>query len=79
MSEKYEEVATAIIMRKHNFFCDDCGKFLLSSTEYDDGYYMKPKEFYIQHVKLKGFYCEECGTKRCNDVIAYARSKNFDI
>lgn len=79
MSEIRQEIMTADITIKHLFQCDDCGKFLLESTEYDDGYYEEPKPFYIQHVMLKGHYCEECGRKRVNDVIAYARSKNFDI
>lgn len=64
---------------QHTFYCDDCGKFLLSSTECEDGYYEEPRTFNIQHVKLKGHYCDECGLKRVNDVIAYARSKNFNI
>ena len=68
---------TAVII-EHSFCCDDCGKFLFTSTEYD-GYYEEPRTFNIQRVKLKGHYCDECGLKRVNDVIAYARSKNFDI
>lgn len=63
----------------HTFYCDDCEKFLLESIEHEDGYYKEPDTFYIQHVKLKGHYCEACGMKRVNDVISYARNRGFEI
>lgn len=79
MSEIRKETYTTDVIIEHSFYCDDCGKFLFTSTEYDDGYYEEPRSFNIQHVKLKGHYCDECGLKRVNDVIVYARNKNFDI
>ena len=79
MSEVLKEIEKTDTITNHTFYCDDCGKYLLTSQEYDDGYYEEPRTFNIQHVKLKGHYCDECGLKRVNDVIAYARSKNFDI
>lgn len=79
MSEVIKEIMKSVSTANHIFYCDDCGKYLLTSTEDDDGYYDEPRGFNIQHVRLKGYYCDECGLKRVNDVIAYARSKNFDI
>ncbi len=63
----------------HHFTCDDCGADLGSYEEYEDGYYKEPKGFYIEHVKLKGHYCKECGMKRVNEVVDFARSKGFNI
>jgi hypothetical protein len=77
--EKIEEHEITEIQITHEFYCDDCGKFLLKSNEYEDGYYDKPDKYYIQHVKLKGHYCAECGTKRVNKVIEFARENGFDI
>lgn len=63
----------------HKFYCDDCGKFLLESKESYDDYYQQPKKYYIQHVKLIGNYCEECGSKRARAVIDFAKKMGFDI
>ena len=77
--DKITEKENKIITRTHSFYCDDCGEHILDSEEYDDGYIPQPKTFRIQHVELKGHFCEKCGQKRVDDVIAYARSKGFDI
>lgn len=55
----------------HTFYCDKCGKYLLTSIEYEDGYYCEPnhtkmeiylfgKWFYLD----KGIYCVECEAKK---------------
>lgn len=47
MSEKIEEYTEECIKRKHVFYCDICGKFILSSVEWEDGYYHKPTEIKV--------------------------------
>lgn len=79
MSETITEDKIQIIQSTHKFYCDGCGTHLLDSVEYSDGYYEEPKKFYIQHVRLKGHYCEKCGNERVSDVIKYARNKGFAI
>lgn len=63
----------------HRFHCDDCGKIILESAEYDDGYYETPRKITIQHVKLIGDYCVDCGEKRAKEVIDFAKKMDFDI
>lgn len=64
---------------KHRFYCDDCGQFIMESIESDDGWYPEPTEFYIQHVKLKGHYCDRCGSRRVDEVLKVSREMGFDI
>ena len=77
--EEINEYETKITEKVHEFYCDDCEKFLMTSKEYDDGWYETPKKFRIQHVELKGHYCEKCGEERVNKVVDYARSMGFDL
>lgn len=49
----------------HNIYCDECGKFITSSIEYDDGYFSNPAEF---SCKFLGYtfekeLCRECQEK----------------
>lgn len=49
----------------HNIYCDECGKFITSSIEYDDGYFKNPAEFScrILSYKFEKELCEECKEK----------------
>lgn len=52
----------------HKIYCDDCGKFITSSVEYDDGYYKNPADFSCSiytddRYTLEKELCEECKQK----------------
>ena len=54
---------------EHEFYCDECGKFIGTSEEYDDGYYAKIGEAKWHYNGDKGWlakrgnYCAECRAK----------------
>jgi len=77
--EKIIEYEIKTTTRTYEYYCDDCGKLIMKSIEFDDGWVEEPKTFYIQHVRLKGHFCKECGQKRVDKVTDYARSMGFDI
>ena len=77
--EKIIEYETKTIKRTYEYYCDDCGKLIMSSIEYDDGYVEEPKEFYLRNILLKGHFCKECGKKKISEAENYLRVKGFNI
>lgn len=67
------------------FYCDDCGKFLGQSEEYDDGYIPEigeyKEEFYLH--EFNGWYrinktlCDECKDKLLAKIDAELRNLGF--
>ena len=53
----------------HKFYCDDCGEFVGSSTEFDDGYYEEFGNVECKFLLSSEFYrinktlCESCKNK----------------
>lgn len=60
---KVEEVPTTKIL--HKIYCDECGKFITSSIQYDDGYFYNPSEFSCEILgyTFEKHLCEECKDK----------------
>ena len=58
----------------HEFYCDDCGEYIGSSDEYDDGYYYEPSVYELKYFlngswyKLKKCLCEDCVKKKNNTI-----------
>lgn len=60
---------------EHEFYCDDCGKCIGRSEEYDDGYYERFGELAF-HFNLKdiGWYsiekclCDDCKEKYIDEL-----------
>ena len=71
MSRVREEKKVIATNTCYKFYCDDCGKLIMTSWEYDDGYYATPDKFTVYGNEIKGDYCKECGTKRLNEIKAY--------
>ena len=49
----------------HHIYCDECGRFITQSTEYDDGYFSNPADFSCSFFFFLGYtfekeLCEEC-------------------
>lgn len=51
----------------HSFYCDNCGRFIGSTQEYDDGWYKELGEFILKfYMPSKGWYvfnkcfCDKC-------------------
>lgn len=63
--EKIKHEERVEVVTVHEFYCDDCGKFLGSSMELDDGYYAEigAKSWKYGDLKLKGHYCDKCMVK----------------
>lgn len=64
-----EEIATKTIKIEkniHNFYCDDCGKHLGASEEYDDGYCEPLGQIELAYHTPRGWYslnkhlCDNC-------------------
>lgn len=60
---KTEEIPTTEII--HKIYCDDCGKCIATSEEYDDGYFYNPAEFSckILSYTYEKELCDECKEK----------------
>lgn len=72
--EKVEE--RQINLKFHQFYCDECGKFLKEDYEDKEGRYRIPGEFDLIHLsygnlfgenqnyEYKGTFCKDCKTKK---------------
>ena len=67
--EKIETTIREIENYEHQFYCDECNKYLGTTEEYDDGYYAKLGELCLKiylpdgWYKVKKCFCEECKEK----------------
>lgn len=67
--EKTRITKETISHTEHDFYCDECNKFLGTSRELFDGYYPKLGH-YERHFYLDGWYkfeailCDECAEKK---------------
>ena len=75
--EKTTKVSKTVVREEHSFYCDDCGKHLGTSQEYEDGYYQTfgefEQSFCLKHsnmwngksewFELKKCLCDECKEK----------------
>ena len=63
--EKTMDTEQFILRTHHMFYCDECGKYLGESQEYDDGWYDSIGEFETSYY-LNGWYrmqkclCDNC-------------------
>lgn len=65
---------------EHEFYCDECGKYIGTSYEYDDGWYDELGEFELAcningWLRLKKCLCDKCAHEFINKV----RTVLFDI
>lgn len=63
--EKTKEVIKEVKIYEHSFYCDECGKYLGTSQEYEDGWYKDIGElemkFYIDGwYTIRKHLCGEC-------------------
>lgn len=60
---KTEEIPATKTM--HSIYCDDCGKYIATSEEFDDGYFYNPAEFSckILSYRYEKELCDECKEK----------------
>ena len=67
--EKIETTIRETENYEHQFYCDECNKYLGTTEEYDDGYYDELGELELKFYLLDGWYkvkkcfCEECKKK----------------
>lgn len=64
--EKTKETIREVKDTEHFFYCDECGKYLGSSKEYDDGWYQKlgefEEKFYVGNhwYQIEKCFCDDC-------------------
>ena len=88
MSEKITEEVKEIQVTNllHVFYCGECGKKIMESEEYDDGWYEKP--YYIEedifvrgvnerYVYISDFLCDECRSKKIDELVEKLLSIGF--
>jgi hypothetical protein len=69
----------------HHFYCDDCGDYIGSSEEYDDGWYEELGEFELHWYTPKGWYklekclCHTCAKKYLSTVYGGLESAGFKL
>lgn len=66
MSELVVMNARTVMDKVHKFYCDDCGKYLGYTTEFDDGYYSRIGDLSLGfHTPrgwrtIKKYFCDDC-------------------
>ena len=64
--DKLIEEKTEKTVRKHIITCDNCNEEIVTSEEYDDGYYWQPAELEISvdglknELKYTRMLCDKC-------------------
>ena len=83
--ERLESKETKSTTYYHIFYCDDCGKKLGTSKEYDDGYYDEygslELSFYLEDdgwYKVKKCFCEKCKEKYATNLIETLKKYGFE-
>lgn len=82
--EKVENKTRQIEDRTHHFYCDDCGAYIGSSHEYDDGWYQELGEFELHWFtpngwyKLENYLCNDCRDKLLTKVCAELEAAGFE-
>ena len=70
--------------KRHDFYCDNCKKYIGFSFEYDDGYYEKygelEKNLYINNewYKFKAILCNDCKIGFYNRLIQELEEIGFE-
>lgn len=84
-----KQTAEQVLRNKVEFYCDECGKYLGTSTEYDDGYIPIPVEVKSLHERLYldsqqiwykfdgGELCYSCYVSKRDDLIDGLRKIGF--
>ena len=82
--EKEVKESVRRIETTHEFYCDECGKYLGRSEEYEDGYYYKIGEYkWAYHERecgwlhKKGNYCKECKEKISEQITRALKNLGF--
>lgn len=81
--EKSKEIIKEIKTYEHSFYCDECGKYLGTSQEYDDGWYKDIGEFemkfYIDEwYTVRKHLCDECRKNFMEDLKANLINMKFE-
>ena len=69
----------------HHFYCDDCGDYLGSSAEYDDGWYQELGEFELNIYMPRGWYrlnkclCNDCKDKFLDKFYVSLEAIGFEL
>lgn len=67
---------------EHSFYCDECGEYLGTSEEYDDGWYECLGEFELSFY-IDGWYrvekclCEDCAQKFLSNLKNHLEDMGF--
>lgn len=88
MSEKVTEEVKEIQVtnRLHIFYCSECGKKIMESEEYDDGWYETPynieEDIFIaadrtRYVYTSDYLCDECKPKKIDELVEKLLSIGF--
>lgn len=80
--EKVEYIEQTVETAEHSFYCDECGKYLGMSEEYDDGWYEKLGEFELSFY-INGWYrvkkclCHDCADNFLSNLKDFLTSIGF--
>lgn len=77
--DKVDKIMSVMETNIHTFYCDECGEFLMKSTEYDDGYYERPEEFHCAGIILMGYHCKKCGEEKVQKATEMLKELGFYV
>ena len=81
--EKSKEITIEVRREEHLFYCDRCKKYLGTSYEYDDGWYLEIGEFELAYFvdgdwyKIKRHFCDDCKSSFLYDFKYYLNGMGF--
>lgn len=68
---------------KHQFYCDECNKFLGTSIEYADGYYETHGDFMLriwvegEWYTLQKCLCDQCRAAKIDALVKFLKGFGF--
>lgn len=80
--EKINSITKEIEDYEHSFYCDECGEYLGTTEEYDDGWYDTLGEFELS-FNIDGWYkvnkclCDDCADKFLSNLKNHLESIGF--
>lgn len=72
--KKVEYTEQTIEVTEYSFYCDDCGEYIGTSQEYDDGWYETLGDFELKFYVVDDWYsikkclCKSCSRSFVSDV-----------
>lgn len=83
--ENIKYIKQTVEVAEHSFYCDDCGEYLGTSEEHDDGWYYPLGDFELKFYVVDDWYrikkclCKNCRKSFVSDVKVKLMNMGFKV